>query len=149
MQAPTLLGPTGNQMLAIGGEYAWRQYVKGDVMITFQWINDDPSICLFPAVPRIKRGAYVIGLSALHKYVENTGHPTRYMVAQSIKIAQQLGFQPGKDICFRLVEMVLDAALELVHMPPTPEIVRKAEEPDKVGEMVVKQGGRVVMEREV
>lgn len=149
MQAPTMLGPSGKQLLAIGGEYAWKQFIKGDVMITLQWINDDPSICLFPAVPRIKPSAYVIGLSALFKYVESDGHPTRYMMEKSIDMAHALGFKPGKDICFRIMEMVLDAAQDLVHMPPTPQVVMKAEQGPSVGVLEVRQGGRVVMEREV
>ena len=149
MQAPTMLGPSGKQLLAIGGEYAWKQFIKGDVMVTLQWINNDPSICLFPAVPRIKPSAYVIGLSALHKYVESNGHPTRYMMAQSIKMAECLGFQPGKDVCFRIMEMVLDAAQDLVMMPPTPEIVVKSEKAPPVGELTIKRDGETIMEAEV
>lgn len=149
MQAPQLIGPTGNPMIALGGEYAWKQFQKGDVVCALQWINSDPSICLFPATRSVlHQGAYVIGLSALHKYVESNGTPTRYMIAKSIVIAEQLGFTAGKDICFRIIEMVLDAAQDLVKMIPEPEAVRQANKPDPVGDIIIKQGGRTVYEAE-
>jgi hypothetical protein len=48
------------------------------------------------------RGAFVIALSALHKYMDNKGYPTRYLVLASVDIAKQLGFTPGRDICMRI-----------------------------------------------
>lgn len=149
-QQPTLLGPSGAPMIALGGEYAYKQFRKGDVVCSLQWINEEPSICLFSATNSLlHKGAYVIGLSALHKYADSDGAPTRYMIARSIAIAKQLGFDAGRDICFRIVEIILDAAEDLVRMPPTPRVVLEANKPDPIGEIVIKNGGRIVHEAEV
>jgi hypothetical protein len=137
-------------MVALGGEYAHKQFMKGDVVCSLQWINNEPAICLFPRdVNSTFKGAYVICLSALHKYVDSNGAPTKHMIASSLLIAQQLGFQPGRDICFRLTEIVLDAAEDLVKMPPEPEVLIKANKPESVGEMTLKHGGKIILETEV
>jgi len=145
-----LIGPTGHPMIAFGGEHSYKQFVKGDVVCSLQWINDDPSMCLWKlSESMLHRGAYVIGLSALHKYVESNGFPTRYMLAKLPEIAQQIGFEVSKDSCMRIADVIADAAEDLCRMPPTPGDVHEANRPESVGEMQIKLGGKIIHEAEV
>lgn len=147
-----ILSENGKRVLAIGGEHAWKQYRKGDVLVTYQWVNDEPCMCLFAAVGSQNRGAFVIALSALHKYMDNKGYPTRYLVMATVDIAKQLGFTPGKDICMRIADVIADGAQDLVRMPPMPKAVREAAKPEPVGTLEIREGdraGRLVHEAEV
>lgn len=151
MEHHHLLHPgSGKPMLALGGEHAYKQFVKGDINVSLQWVHDEPCIVLFAVYGgAVKKGAFCIALSALHRYVDSNGYPTGYGARASIDIATQLGFTPGKDICFRITEAILDAAEDLVRMPPTPQEVRDAHKPEPVGELSIKVGGRLVREMAV
>lgn len=147
-----ILSDSGRRILAIGGEHAWKQFRKGDVLVTYQWVNDEPCMCLFAAVGSANRGAFVIALSALHKYMDNKGYPTSYLVKASVDIAKQLGFTPGRDICMRIADVVADGSADLVKMPPTPRVVREQDKPESVGTIEIREGdrsGRIVYEAEV
>jgi hypothetical protein len=53
-------------------------------------------------------------------------------------------------VCGDICSLIEDAAPELVWMPPAPREVEKAQAPEKVGELQIREkGGKVLHEAEV
>lgn len=45
----------------LGGEKAWKQRVSGDIVVSYQWVNGEPAMILFPKVKRLGlSGAYAL-----------------------------------------------------------------------------------------
>jgi len=102
--------------IQIGGEKAWRTRTVHDIFVSFQWVNGEGAMVLFPAMPRSHRpGAFIIGLSSLFKYRD-----ARYLAQQSVAAAKVMGFEDSSFTWQRIagiIEMGLD---ELKMMPPEP-----------------------------
>jgi hypothetical protein len=94
----------------------------------------------------------VLCLSSLFKYVEKTGYATANLKNTGWKdIARQLDLDPtSRSVCGDICSLIEDAAPELVWMPPAPREVEKAQAPEKVGELQIREkGGKVLHEAEV
>ena len=135
----------------IGGAKAWKVRQHGDIGVSFQWINEEPAMVLFPARRSIAgSGAYVICLSAAFRYADSTtGAPTPYLIRQSIAAAAQLGFSPTDTFAARKIAgIIVDSLPDLVTMPPEPTGLN-AEAQQAIGEMSIKVDGQTIAEREV
>lgn len=135
----------------IGGEKAWRKYVKGDIGVSFQWVNNEPAMILFPVRrQKLDAGAFVICLSAAHLYAQNDGHPAlHYCIPKAIEAAKIMGMSVDKLTIHRIVDVILDAMPDLVSMPPEPNWAQIEKRGDTAGELVIKVDGETIMEREV
>ncbi len=135
----------------IGGPKAWKVRQHGDIGVSFQWVNDEPAMILFPARRSLPgAGAYVICLSAAFKYANsNTGGPTPFMVQAAAMAAKQLGFTSSDTFAARkIAEVILDSLPDLVDMPPEPQQFTQAQQ-QAIGEMSIKVDGKIIAEREV
>lgn len=135
----------------IGGDKAWKVRQHGDIGVSFQWVNDEPAMILFPTRRSLGgAGAYVIGLSAAFKYANSrTGAPTPYLVQQSMAAAKQLGFSATDTFAGRrIAEAIVDSLPDLIDMPPEPPGIN-AKQAEVIGEMLIKVDGQTVTEREV
>lgn len=135
----------------IGGAKAWKVRQHGDIGVSFQWINEEPAMVLFPARRSIAgAGAYVICLSAAFRYADSkTGAPTEYLIRQAVAAASQLGFSPTDTFAARrIAEVIVDSLPDLVEMPPEPTGLN-AEQQAAIGEMSIKIDGQTIAEREV
>lgn len=135
----------------IGGAKAWKVRQHGDIGVSFQWVNEEPAMILFPARRSLPcAGAYVIALSAAFKYADSrTGGPTQYLVQASFLAAQQLGFAKTDTFAARkIAEVIVDSLPDLVEMPPEPQQFNQ-EQARAIGEMAIKIDGQTVHESEV
>lgn len=134
----------------LGGAKAWKQNVNGDVVASFQWINKEPAMCLYPLHPRsLNPGAYVLPLESAFKYADSkTGGPTPYCIKQAAIAAEVMGFFPDKFIITRIVDTIMGGLLDLIDMPPEPTGMTKAQT-EAVGELLVKIDGKVRLEGEI
>lgn len=135
----------------IGGPRAWKVRQHGDIGVSFQWVNDEASMILFPARRSLPgAGAYVIGLSAAFKYANSkTGEPTPFLVQASVLAAKQLGFSPTDTFaCRKIAEVIVDSLPDLVGMPPEPQQLNEIQT-RAIGEISLKAGGRTIAEREL
>lgn len=132
----------------VGGEKAWKVRKHGDIGVSFQWVNEEPAMILFPAA-KINAfqnaGAYVIGLSAAYKYADSkTGGPTPYLVRQAIAAAVQLGFMATDTFAVRkIADVIVDSLPDLCEMPPEP-VAMTLKQAQEIGEILVKVDGRTV-----
>lgn len=131
----------------LGGDKAWKVYSKGDIVISFQWVNGEPAMCLYPKNPRtLNPGAFVLSLDVAFKYADSrSGSPTPYCIEQAARAAQVMGFFPDKFIVTRIVDAIMEGLLELIEMPPQPTGLN-AQQTQEMGEMIVKMGGRTIYE---
>lgn len=135
----------------IGGAKAWKVRQHGDIGVSFQWINEEPAMVLFPARRSIAgAGAYVICLSAAFRYADSkTGAPTEYLIRQAVAAASQLGFARTDTFAARKIAgVIVDSLPDLVAMPPEPTGLN-AQEQAAVGELAIKLDGQTIAEREV
>ena len=135
----------------LGGEKAWKQYIKGDVVVNFQWINGEPAMILFPKVKRtLDAGAFAICLSAAFQYVKSDGYPDLdYMIPQCAKAAKVMGMDATTHTIRRICDAILDGMEDLLKMPPERPKSHMEENKDVIGEAVIKAGGRTIMEQEL
>lgn len=135
----------------IGGAKAWKVRQHGDIGVSFQWVNEEPVMILFPARRSLPgSGAFVLCLSSAFKYADpKTGGPTPYLVQMSVAAAKQLGFMETDTFAARkIAEVIVDSLPDLVDMPPEPQQFIQAQQ-QAIGEMSIKLDGKVIAEREV
>lgn len=135
----------------IGGAKAWKVRQHGDIGVSFQWVNEEPAMILFPSRRSLPgAGAYVIALSAAFKYADSrTGAPTAYLVRQSVLAAKQMGFSGTDTFAARkIAEVIVDSLPDLIDMPPEPQQFNQAQA-QAIGEMAIKIDGTTVHEAEV
>ena len=137
----------------LGGDKAWKVRNKGDLNISYEWINNEPAMCVYPAIRRnIHQGALVIPIEAAWKYANANGEPNvEYITAMAIKACQHMGMQPEKSVIHRIIDVIVDGLPDLVEMPPEPpshQIDRVNGSP-KVGDLVIKVDGETILETEV
>lgn len=134
----------------LGGAKAWKQNIHGDVVASFQWVNGEPAMCLFPLHPRtLNPGAYVLPLESAFKYADaKTGGPTPYAIRQAATAAEVMGFFPDKFIVTRIVDAFLGGIIDLIEMPPEPTGLNQ-KDTQAVGEMMVKVNGVTKVDGEI
>lgn len=163
MNAPTLLGPRGTPYVELGGERAWRQFTKGDIVASLQWVDlqaQDPEfpeagaipcMCIFHAFRRMETGAHVIPQRYAFIYGANDGKPTDHFYRAVIDACETVGFDRNdKAAQHRVMDLVLDAMPDLILMPseqPSALDLKKL----RLGgiEATVKINGRVAHEERV
>jgi hypothetical protein len=137
-------------MAVVGGEKAWKIKQYGDVVASFQWVNEEPAIILFPRKKQaFTRGAFVVALSALHQYVNSDGYPnTDYLIPQSAKAADFMGMEVTQFSVKQIADAILDSAEDLVRMPPEPPGMTEKQHNQAVGEAKIMVDGKVVLHDE-
>jgi hypothetical protein len=127
----------------IGGANSYLQRVTGDIVSSYQWVNDEPAMILWPKIPKTNAGAFVLCLSSAHKYRD-----VRYLVAQAAKAAAFMGMEAHSFTVKRIADIILDGIPDLVKMPPQP-VAKKQDHGVPVGELAIKVDGQTVHEQEV
>jgi hypothetical protein len=154
-----ILGTSGRPMVELGGTNALKQFTKGDIVCSLQWLDlgneDGPEPCaaLFPAVRRMDTGAFVVPQAKAFEYFTRDGHPTGQLMGAAFKAAIQMGFHPDKSTVHRVIDVLTDAAPDLVRMPSSlpasvQEAIRKEGERNVMGiEATASVNGKVVVEK--
>jgi hypothetical protein len=150
-----ILGSQGTAMVGLGGDRAWRQFTKGDITISLQWLDlgehgqcegPEAVMALFPSNRRVNGAAYIVPQANAWAYVSRNGQPTSHLFAAAFKAAVQLGFHPDKSTVFRIMDAICEAMADLIKMP--------SEQPDSLHvakavagiEATMKLNGKVVAE---
>ena len=121
----SILGPNGQRMVELGGERAWLQRTKGDIVCSYQWMHIDEidrdapiaCMCLFPAMRHMDTAAYVIPQANAHVYAANDGAASPELAGLAFKAAVHMGFFPAKTTVHRIMDIVLDGLPDLIKMP--------------------------------
>lgn len=128
----------------IGGEKAYLQRVIGDIVVSYQWVNNEPAMILWPKFKRLAtKGAYVIPLESAYKYSD-----VPYLVEASAKCAEFIGMDATKFTINRIATIILEGLPDLIEMPPEPTNMTKAQG-EEIGEMLIKVDGQTIAHQEV
>lgn len=129
--------------IVLGGPKAWKVRVFKDIGIAYHWINDEPSMCLFPAQSKtsLNRGAFVIPLSAACDYVDSNGYPTLDAMERAAIAAEVMGLDKTKPTLMNIVDAFMEGVEDLIVMPPEPDYMKRL-----IGEAMLKVDGKVVHE---
>jgi hypothetical protein len=154
-----ILGTSGRPMVELGGTSAHRQFIKGDIVCSLQWLDlggeDGPEPCaaLFPTSRRMEAGAFVVPQAKAYEYFTPQGNPTAHLMGAAFKACAQMGFHPDRSTVFRVIDVLTDAAPDLVKMPSSlpasvQEAIRKEGERNVMGiEATASVNGKVIAER--
>ena len=118
----SILGATGQNWVECGGDRSWEQRVKGDIIVSYQWLmcgKKEPSACmvLHPTVPKMDGGAYAIPQDNAYEYSDASGGPTPYLLTAAMNAATSMGFYPDQSTVFRIVDIIVDGLPDLIRMP--------------------------------
>lgn len=118
----SILSPSGQTWVEIGGDRVWQQRTKGDIVITFQWLmvgKKEPQACmvLFPSTLKLNGGAYAIPQENAYEYADSKGNPTPHLLTAAYNAAQTMGFFPDEFTVFRIVDIIVDNLPDLIRMP--------------------------------
>lgn len=89
---------------------------KGDVCASFQYVNGEPAMCLFPAVKRSRSGSFIICESAAYQYTDDF-----YLIRAATKAAEIMGMDDTRQTIVRIADCILIWLDDLLMMPPKPE----------------------------
>lgn len=134
----------------LGGDKAYLTLVKGDLIVSFQWLDDQPAMFMWPKRPRIigNRGAYCMPLNTMHQYVD-----PQYAAKQAIIAAEVMGMDVTKATLYRIMDVFHESIQELKDMPPKPLGLTKAQlqkaQNEEMGQMKVQVDGKVIREETV
>ena len=127
--------------ITVGGEKAWRVRRKGEFVVSYQWINGDPCMLVFPANPGRGAGVFAIALDSAWKYADSqTGGPTHYLFQQADMALEVMGMIATTSALRAVADVIVDGLPDLVEMPPEPAQFN----PLPKGEMLLKLDGTTV-----
>lgn len=127
--------------IVLGGENARFQRVHGDVVASYQYVNGERAMVLWP---RYRKGvpAYIVCDSAAFKYDD-----PKYL-AQQAKVACELwGMETSTVNWYKVAKIIHDGLGDLVRLPPL--MAQPGGEGPAIGEASLILGGKEVMAREV
>ena len=141
-------------MVQLGGERAWRQFVKGDIVVSLQWIDradidpDGPHPCmvLFPTSARMDAGAYVIPQKNAYAFCEKDGSPTAHLLGTAFKAAVTMGFFPDQSTVHRVIDAICEAMADLVRMPSDQPLALEVKKASQGIELSAKVNGKTIAE---
>ncbi|CAN7538716.1 hypothetical protein LJR130_003799 [Variovorax sp. LjRoot130] len=130
MSDVSLLGPSGTPYVDLSGARAWREFKKGDMVCSLQWLDlqahdpnfpeDGPIPCmvLHHAFRRLEVGAHVIPQRYAYLYGAREGKPTFHFFRGVCDACETLGFDKNdKAAQHRMMDLVIEAMPDLIFMP--------------------------------
>ena len=134
-------------MPILGGDNAWLKRINHGLVSSYQWLNGEPALFLFPA-GKERGGAFVLPLESAHQWVMSNGHPDlAHAIPVAMQAAKTMGLGADKSTIRRIVDVIIDGIPDLLRMPP------KRPEPEQqgpaIGEAAIKIDGETVAEREI
>ncbi len=144
-----ILGTNGRPVVELGGARAWKQYVKGDIVASLQWLDcggdmPEPCLALYAARRRMDAGAYVITQGRAHEMADRHGNPTPALLRAGFVAAAQLGFHPDLATAHRCIDAIVEAIADLILMPSLPPVEPK--KPERGIETVIRVNDEPVAE---
>lgn len=136
--------------IVFGGSDAFKVFRRGQLIVSLEWINEEPAMVVYAARRRPGAGAAVIGLSALPFYFDDRGMPARTPeIARKLHdILRVMGFEPNADrFALRdLLDALYAYADDLVRMPPEKPTPISDDLPVNVDAIEIQVDGKTVRE---
>lgn len=154
IQAPK---PQLIQPILFGGKNARFQRVHGDIVASYQYVNDERAMALWPVRKKPEAAVYVVCDSAAWRY--NPDYPRSdwwnpdgsllcgplYLMQQAAIAARVMGMDQTKSTVTRIAAIIAEGLEDLVRLPPAPPKVK----PKPIGEASLLIGGKRVFTHEV
>ncbi len=120
-----ILGARGTPLVQIGGDRAWKEFTKGDIVASLQWLDredidqDGPHPCLIlrPLYRKEDAGVYVIPQRNAHAYARSDGNPTPHALGAAFKAAIEMGLFPDQSTVYRIMDQIMEVMPDLIRMP--------------------------------
>jgi len=128
--------------ITLGGDNALFVRRHGDIAASFQFVNDEPAMVLWP-IRRTGVAAYIVCLSAAFQYDD-----PKYL-AQQARVACELWDFDDRQ-WFRIAKIINDGLGDLVKMPPDPATYQERKRTaGSIGEMSLSVAGNTVSQSEI
>jgi hypothetical protein len=145
-----ILSPTGRPVFKVG-DNCWRQFHAGDYSVSIEWYIDgrecEPAMFIWSKHGGREAGCFGICLSSLGKYADPSGAPTKEAFRECRRALPTLGRAQLDMEVYRLLDVILRHASDLIRCPPAPPAVRRAEVGEPLLELTTKdQNGKTLDE---
>lgn len=143
--------------ILLGGKHARFQRVHGDIVASYQYVNDERAMALWPVVKKLHAGAFIVCDSAAWRYSPDWKRKEwygrngellcgpLYLMQQALVAARVMGMDEGKSTCIRIATTIAEGLSDLVRLPPAPP----PPTPKPIGEASLIIGGDRVATREI
>jgi hypothetical protein len=98
----------------LGGPNARFRRVHGDIVASYQYVNDERAMVLWP-LHRKGVPAFIVCDSAAFKYDD-----PKYLAAQALKCAEMWGMESSSTVWFRVATIIHEGLSDLIRLPPLP-----------------------------
>lgn len=147
-----ILGARGTPLVQIGGDRAWKEFTKGDIVASLQWLDradidpDGPHPCLIlrPLYRKEDAGVYVIPQRNAHAYARNDGSPTAHALGAAFKAAIEMGLFPDQSTVHRILDQIMEVMPDLIRMPSTQPNALEVKRVTRGIEVSASVGGRAI-----
>lgn len=166
MSGDPKLNPSG---ILIGGKNARFQRVHGDIVASYQYVNGERAMALWPREKKLKPGAFIVCDSAAWRY--SPDHPKTdwyakdrrgtlltplklvcgplYLMMMAEQAAFVMGMDNTKPTIIRIATIIAEGLQDLVRLPPE----RPEDDPNfgrkPIGTASLIIGGEKIAEREI
>ena len=135
-----ILSPTGRALTKVG-DIAHAQFRAGDYNVSIEWLSEgrecEPVMAIWS--PRSARGGvFAICLSSIGKYADPNGSPTRAAFIEAWRALPTLGRAQIDIEAWGLVDTIMRHTPDLIRCPPMPPAARRAEAPEAMLEVTLK-----------
>jgi len=140
MEPLRILGPMGDDQFRFGGDTAYSQRQVKDYIVSLEWYGPtgkavDACVVIWSARAGIDSGAWVIGRKRIAAYVDSNMRPTPYGLLEANAALPILGRIESKHELHALMDVLLGAVDDLVHMPAVPLWARRRASTDAFWEV--------------
>jgi len=123
----TTMKPGG---ILIGGKHARFQRRHGDIVASYQYVNGERAMALWPVIRKMRPGAFIVCDSAAWRY--SPDHPRSewydekgklqcgplYLMQQARVAAHVMGMDDTKPTIMRIASIIAEGLIDLVRLRP-------------------------------
>lgn len=144
-----IVSPTGRPVIKVG-DNCHAQFRAGQYNVSIEWYIDgrecEPVMAIWSKHGGRDAGCFGICLSSIGKYADPSGQPTREAFIECWNALPTLGMAQLDMEVYRLLDVILRHAPDLIRCPPAPPAVRRAEVAEPMMEITQITNGKRVDE---
>lgn len=134
----------------LGSDKAWRVRQVRDFVLSYQWLDGEPALFVYPAHRRSGPAAFVLPLRSAYLWAMANGHPDlTHAIPTAHQAVEAMGLYPARQTLHDFVTAVVDGLPDLIAMPPEPLENALRGGRANVGELTLSVDGETVIETEV
>ena len=128
--------------MILGGPNARFQRVHGDIVCSYQYVQDERAMVLWP---RFRKGvpAFIVCDSSAWKYDDEL-----YLAQQAKTVSDLWGEAADSKRWFQIAKIIHDGLQDLVRLPPAP-LVPIGPKGDVIGEAALRANGKTIAGGEI